>query len=251
MFFIVDHATKMCWVYSLKTRESKYILAHLTTFVNEVLPSLNIRLRHFHSDGGAELVAADVLTFLHKSGVTTSHSPRDTPQMNSITERWVRSLKEKVLCMLLRSSLPVAFWWLAVECAAYLLNRLPTKTVLGYMSPYECVYGAAPDLKWIRICKCYALKPKADRRKDFDEKVYTGFLVGYAQQNTGYLVFVPALDKIVVSVHVVFNEIIPDPSAEYFSELERLKIEVASESRDPMDYQFLVGLQPWSETVPT
>ena len=102
VFFIVDHATKMCWVYPLKTRESKYILAHLTTFVNEVLPSLNIRLRHFHSDGGAELVAADVLTFLHKSGVTISHSPGDTPQMNSITERWVRSLKEKVLCMLLR-----------------------------------------------------------------------------------------------------------------------------------------------------
>ena len=99
-------------------------------------------------------------------------------------------------------------------------NRLPTKTVLGYMSPYECVYGAAPDMKWIRIwgCKCYALKPKADRRKEFDEKAYTGFLVGYAQQNTGYLVFVPALDKIDMSVHVVFNEIIPDPSAEYFSE---------------------------------
>ena len=116
VFLIVDHATKMCWVYPLKTRESKHILAHLTTFVNEVLPSLNIHLRHFHSDGGAELVVADVLTFLHKSGVTTSHSPRDTPQMNSITERWVRSLKEKVLCMLLRSSLAVAFWWLAVEC---------------------------------------------------------------------------------------------------------------------------------------
>ena len=118
-------------------------MAHLTTFVNEVLPSLNICLWHFHSDGGAELVAADVLTFLHKSGVTTSHSPRDTPQLNFITERWVRSMKEKVLCMLLRSSLPVA--WLAVECAAYLLNRLPIKTVLGSMSPYECVYGAAPD----------------------------------------------------------------------------------------------------------
>ena len=110
-------------------------MAHLTTFVNKMLPSLNIRLRHFYSDGGAKLVAADVLTFLHKSGVTASHSPRDTLQMNSITERWVRSLKEKVLCMLLRSSLPVAFWWLAVECAAYLLNRLPTKSELGYMSP--------------------------------------------------------------------------------------------------------------------
>ena len=90
----------------------------------------------------------------------------------------------------------------------------------------------------IRIlgCKCCALNPKAELHKDFDEKAYTGFLVGYAQQNTGYLVFVPALDTIAVSVHVVFNEIIPDPSAESFSELERLKIGVASESRDPKDY---------------
>ena len=46
-----------------------------------------------------------------------------------------------------------------------------------------------------------------------------------------------------MSVHVVFNEIIPDLSAKYFSELERLKIEVASESRDTKAYQFLVGLQ--------
>ena len=51
---------------------------------------------------------------LYKSGVTTSHSPRDTPQINSVTERWVHSLKEKVLCLLQRSYVPVAFWWLAV-----------------------------------------------------------------------------------------------------------------------------------------
>jgi hypothetical protein len=103
--------------------------------------------------------------------------------------------------MLLRSSLPVAFWWLAVDCACCILNRIPTKTALGYMSPYEAIFGTAPDLKWFRIwgCKCYALKPVAERRKDFDDKAYSGFLVGYAQQNTGYLVFVPALDKIITS----------------------------------------------------
>ena len=123
----------------------------METFVRETLPSLNIRLKHFHSDGGAELIAKDILSFLHSSGVTTSHSPRDTPQMNSVTERWVRSLKEKVMCMLLRSSLPVAFWWFAVECAAYLLNRIPTKTSQGYMPPYECIFDSAPNLKWLRI----------------------------------------------------------------------------------------------------
>ncbi len=90
-------------------------------------------------------------------------------------------------------------------------------------------------------CKCYALKPIAERRKDFDDKAYSGFLVGYAQQNTGYMIFIPSLDKIIVSVHVVFNEIIPDPTAEYFSELEQLKIEVASNPQDPSHYDFLVG----------
>ena len=95
VLFIVDHASKMCWVFPLKTRESGPILAFLQIFIRETLPSHNIPLRHFHSDGGAELIASEVLSFLHSSGATTSHSPRDTPEMNSVTERWVRSLKEK------------------------------------------------------------------------------------------------------------------------------------------------------------
>lgn len=84
-------------------------------------------------------------------------------------------------------------------------------------------------------CKCYALKPVAERHKDFDGKAYSGFLVGYAQENTGYMVFVPALDKIIVSVHIIFNEIIPDPTAEYFSELEKLNIAVAPDAKDPAE----------------
>ena len=43
-----------------------------------------------------------------------------------------------------------------------------------------------------------------------------------------------------VSVHVVFNnKIIPKSTSECVAVLERLKIEVASESRDLADYRFL------------
>ena len=162
--------------------------------------------------------------------------------MNLVTER---SLKENVLGMLLRSSLLVAYWWLAVDCAVYLLNRLPTKTSLGYMSPYECVYGAAPDQKWLRIwgCKCDTLKPKADRRKGLDEISFFRIFSGIRYTEYGVLVFVPLLDKIIVSVHVVSNEIIFTSNDDYFAEQERLNINVASESRDPADYQFFVGMQ--------
>ena len=95
------------------------------------------------------------------------------------------------------------------------------------MSPYECIFDSAPNLKWLRIwgCKCYALKPEDERRKDFDDKAYSVFFVGYAQENTGYMIFV----LVIVWFNEVFNEVIPDPTAEYFSELEKLKIEVASD----------------------
>lgn len=92
------------------------------------------------ANGGAELIASEVLTYLHSAGVTISHSPRDTPQMNSVTERLVSSLKVKIMYMLLRSSLPVTFLWFAVQCVAHLLNRLPT-TVSVFMSTYQCIYG--------------------------------------------------------------------------------------------------------------
>ena len=49
---------------------------------------------------------------------------------------------------------------------------MPTVTVYGYMTPFESVRGIPPSLKRLRIwgCKAYVLKPKAARRKDFDDK---------------------------------------------------------------------------------
>jgi hypothetical protein len=51
----------------------------------------------------------------------------------------------------------------------------------------------------------------------------------------------PELDKIIVSVHVVFNEVIPDLIADYLSELEKLKIDVAPDSQRLENYDYLVG----------
>jgi hypothetical protein len=116
-------------------------------------------LRHFHSDGGSELIAKELLQLLHAKHVNTSHSPRDTPQMNSISERRTRTIKEKTLCLLLRASPPVAFWWWALQTAVFIINRLPTTTAQGCKTPFECVTGRPPNLKWLRIwgCKTYVL----------------------------------------------------------------------------------------------
>jgi hypothetical protein len=65
VLFIVDHASKLCWVFPLKTRDAAPILVFIQKFAREILPSYNIQLRHFHFDGGAELVASThLLSFI-------------------------------------------------------------------------------------------------------------------------------------------------------------------------------------------
>jgi hypothetical protein len=87
------------------------------------------------------------------------------------------------------------------------------------------------------------LKPKAARRKDFDDNAYSGFHVGNADDDRGYEIYVPEMDKTVTSVHVIFNEVIPTPTEEYYRELHRLKVVTAEgHPRDPETYQYLVGL---------
>ena len=102
-------------------------------------------------------------------------------------------------------------------------------------------------MKWLRIiweCKAYVLKPEADHHKDFDDKAYSWFLVGYFGEKIGYEAFVAELNKIVTSVHVIFNEVIPDSTADYFSELERLQVKEDNLERSVVDDLHVLVGQP-------
>ena len=50
------------------------------------------------------------------------------------------------------------------------------------------------------------------------------------------------INKIVTSLHVVFNEVIPDPTTNYFSQLERLYVEDDKVEKYVDDFEFLLGL---------
>jgi transposase InsO family protein len=119
----------------------------MRTFLTRALPPLRLSLRHFHSDGGSELIGEQVRSLLREKGVSTSHTPRDTPEMNSLLERKVREIKQRVSCMLLHSGLPLPFWWMAWKTATQLQLYTPTPTFKGYLTPHEGVHGVPPDLR--------------------------------------------------------------------------------------------------------
>ena len=91
LFFLhhlVPYLLPQCSI--LTTRE---LLSVLKTFVCEdYLPKHNIVLKHFHSGGGSEFFAKEVLQYLHRNSINTSHFPRDTLEMNSVSERCTRTI---------------------------------------------------------------------------------------------------------------------------------------------------------------
>jgi hypothetical protein len=87
------------------------------------------------------------------------------PQQNSVAERKNCSLIEMAKYMLLDTGLHIRFWGEAVCTAAYLQNRLLSRTLTK--TPYEHWYDSEPDISRIRIfgSKVYSLVPEQVHKK--------------------------------------------------------------------------------------
>jgi len=240
-----DIATKYFWEYPLKNRSGDEVLRcvkHLVEVALKKFPGFN-RLANYHADGGSELIDQKIKSYLlDKFGTVITFTARDTPELNSVSEKKFRTLGEQTLSMLADSGLPKSFWWDAYRCACHITRMMPTRTCKGWMSPMECVPGGSvPNLSWLRRwgCKAYVLTPRSDRRKDWEDKAMIGFFLGYPTEKNGYRVMLG--DTVVTSVHVLFDEDIPERSADYFKELDEAKVAVDPEERHVADFDYLVG----------
>ncbi len=88
-------------------------------------------------------------------------------------------------------------------------------------------------------CKAYALTPKADRRKDWEEKNKVGHLIGYSTDKKRYIILVG--DTIVKSVHVLFDESSPERSVEYYKDFDSKVVSVNPEEMYVSDFTYLIG----------
>ena len=94
----VDHATKYCWVYAMKSRDE--FDGIIEDLIEVQLRALKVSIKHYHADGGAEFISKKVLKLLKSTGTTYSWNPADTPELNATSERKFRTLNERCLCML-------------------------------------------------------------------------------------------------------------------------------------------------------
>ncbi|KAK1686566.1 hypothetical protein QYE76_047414 [Lolium multiflorum] len=108
--------------------------------------------------------------------------------------------------MMKSKGVPGRFWGEAVTTAVYLLNRAPTKSVVG-MTPYEAWYGRKPSVDHLRTFGCVAhVKTVAGHTSKLADRSTPMIMIGYEAGSKAYRAYNPINKKLVVTRDVVFEE---------------------------------------------
>ncbi|KAK9489253.1 hypothetical protein V1508DRAFT_75291 [Lipomyces doorenjongii] len=96
------------------------------------------------------------------------------------------------------------FWSLSVLLATRLRNLSPSTTT-GNSSPYELWFKRKPSVSKLRLFGCLAHCLVPDRYK-LDSKTKITVFVGYPNEQSGYRLYDPETQKLLVSRNVTFDE---------------------------------------------
>ena len=110
---------------------------HFDDLVNVKSRARKAFIKHYHADGGAELIGKSILDALKKIEVTYCWNSADTPELNATSDWMFRTLSERCLRMLLQFGLSIDFWRDCYEASDFITKWLPTKTSQDYITPLK------------------------------------------------------------------------------------------------------------------
>ncbi|KAK1631266.1 hypothetical protein QYE76_005581 [Lolium multiflorum] len=108
--------------------------------------------------------------------------------------------------MMESKGLPGKFWGEAVNTAVYLLNRAPTRSMVGG-TPYEAWYGRKPSVDHLRTFGCVAhVKTVSGHKRNLANRSTPMIMTGYEEGSKAYRLCNPSTNKVIVACDVVFKE---------------------------------------------
>ena len=145
-----DDLSRYGYVYLIKHKSESF--EKFKEFRNEVQNQLGKTIKALRSDRGGEYLSQEFIDLLKDCGIVPPRTPPRTPQLNGVSERRNRTLLDMVRSMMSLVELPISFWGYALQSAAHILNRTPTKA--AEKTPYEMFKGKIPKLSFLRIWGC-------------------------------------------------------------------------------------------------
>lgn len=122
-----------------------------------------LRVSKIRCDNGGEYTSHELKSWCKKKGIVLDYTVPRCPQLNGKAEKMNQTLLNKTRAMLFQSKLSLSLWGEAVQTAAYLTNRSPTKTVSKL--PAELWHKRTIDLSNIQIFGTVAFAKKTTSLK--------------------------------------------------------------------------------------
>jgi transposase InsO family protein len=97
-----------------------------------------------HGDSERVLQSKNMHKFLAERCISPRASPPYTHERNGIAERQIRTLFDMVRSLLQQADLPNKLWFLALQHAAYIRNRVPSSALDG-LSPLQVLTGKVSE----------------------------------------------------------------------------------------------------------
>ena len=129
------------------------------------------------------------MDFFKEHGIISQLTPPETPQLNGVSERRNQTLLDMVRSMVSYMDWPTFLWGFMLQTAAYILNRVPSKSI--FTIPYEIWHNKALSFKHVKIwgCPSYIKKLKTDK---LEVRSIQDRFIGYPKDSLGYYFYLPA-----------------------------------------------------------
>jgi hypothetical protein len=129
--------------------------AKMKEFVINFERKHEIKVKTVHGDNAGEFTGGAFNDYPRHHGIEFTSSAPYSLESSRLDKTFNRTLLARVRCMLLYARLSIKLWGEAAHHAVIVLNRTPIRT-LGSVTPYEAVYGRAPDVSKLRVFGCNA-----------------------------------------------------------------------------------------------
>ncbi len=202
-----SRTSKIVKAYPVKDASTDSAIQTLKMYCKTIIPRLKEKVDCLQTDAGTQFNTDQWREACLEHNITHRTCPVDHQAMNGQVERVIGILAAKVRALLMGKGVEHKYWPLALDAAAYLLNRTPHQSLNG-MSPLQAGTGHKPDLSRLRVfgCKAYVQVPKVQRTGKLSNTAWTGVMMGYSTQSPEWMILDPRSGRLRNAYSATFNE---------------------------------------------
>ena len=196
----IDSCSSHTRVFLMRTKDKT--LDSYKTYEAWLKTQYDIVIKTLHTDRGGEYMSNAFSEHLRKAGTIRRLTVHDTPEYNSVAERFNRTVIEKVRALLHETGLSKSLWGEALHHVVYLKNRTWTRT-LPNATPHEILTGKKPDLSNIHPWGARVWVHDAKGSK-LDGRAKEGRWVGFDEESRGHRIYWEAKRSVTIERSVTF-----------------------------------------------